>query len=384
MPERNFMVVDPRRDHSIRVPRPDLSVRLGTPNACNGCHQDQTPSWASEQIVAWFGPRRPDDPHFGVALAAGKEGKPQGEHLLMGLVQRRNVGPIVRASAATLLGRYTTPASRELLQKSLLDPEPLVRMAAVRSLDHLPTEELSRVLAPLLNDRVRVVRTETARVLTSVPKDTLSKDDQPAFQRALAEYETAQIATADQAGAHLNLGVLYGNLRQPQRAKAEYETALRIDSRFVPARLNLAMLYDQLHDKAAAERTLREVIALDPKLVDAHYSLGLLLAENKDRLNEATEALGTAARLDPTRGRVLYNYGLALQQLSRPREAEAAFLAAREREPASADYVYALAVLCVQQQRWDDAKRWAEELIRLDPSNPEWRAFWTTVVRSEK
>jgi hypothetical protein len=33
MPSKTYMVVDARRDHSIRVPRPDLSVSLGTPNA---------------------------------------------------------------------------------------------------------------------------------------------------------------------------------------------------------------------------------------------------------------------------------------------------------------------------------------------------------------
>ncbi len=32
------MEVDPRRDHSIRIPRPDLSMALGTPNACTRCH----------------------------------------------------------------------------------------------------------------------------------------------------------------------------------------------------------------------------------------------------------------------------------------------------------------------------------------------------------
>src|SRR5262249_51176375 len=31
MPARNYMVVDPRRDHSFRIPRPDLSVKLGIP-----------------------------------------------------------------------------------------------------------------------------------------------------------------------------------------------------------------------------------------------------------------------------------------------------------------------------------------------------------------
>jgi hypothetical protein len=42
-PAKAYMVVDPRRDHSFRVPQPDLSVRLGTPNACNLCHTDRSP-----------------------------------------------------------------------------------------------------------------------------------------------------------------------------------------------------------------------------------------------------------------------------------------------------------------------------------------------------
>ncbi len=32
------MAVDARHDHSLRVPRPDLSLKLDTPNACTGCH----------------------------------------------------------------------------------------------------------------------------------------------------------------------------------------------------------------------------------------------------------------------------------------------------------------------------------------------------------
>ena len=38
MPTTTYMVVDPRHDHSLRIPRPDLSAKLGTPNACNQCH----------------------------------------------------------------------------------------------------------------------------------------------------------------------------------------------------------------------------------------------------------------------------------------------------------------------------------------------------------
>jgi hypothetical protein len=35
MPRRTYMGNDSRYDHSFRVPRPDLTVKYGTPNACN-------------------------------------------------------------------------------------------------------------------------------------------------------------------------------------------------------------------------------------------------------------------------------------------------------------------------------------------------------------
>ncbi len=47
MPQNTYMVVDPRRDHSMRVPRPDESVALGVPNACNACHTDRDAKWAA-------------------------------------------------------------------------------------------------------------------------------------------------------------------------------------------------------------------------------------------------------------------------------------------------------------------------------------------------
>lgn len=50
MPETTYMGVDPRRDHSLRIPRPDLSDTLNSPNACVQCHSDQSNSWASKAV----------------------------------------------------------------------------------------------------------------------------------------------------------------------------------------------------------------------------------------------------------------------------------------------------------------------------------------------
>ena len=51
--QRTYMLVDPRRDHSFRAPRPDLTVEYGTPNACDDCHADRTARWAADQVAAW-------------------------------------------------------------------------------------------------------------------------------------------------------------------------------------------------------------------------------------------------------------------------------------------------------------------------------------------
>jgi len=67
MPEKTYMVIDHRRDHSLRIPRPDLTVKLGTPNACNACHTQpkETSEWAAAGIEEWYGPKRRDEPRYG-------------------------------------------------------------------------------------------------------------------------------------------------------------------------------------------------------------------------------------------------------------------------------------------------------------------------------
>ncbi len=63
MPEQTYMGVDLRRDHSMRVPRPDLTVTLGTPNACSQCHDDddRPAAWAADAVTRWYDTER--SPH---------------------------------------------------------------------------------------------------------------------------------------------------------------------------------------------------------------------------------------------------------------------------------------------------------------------------------
>jgi tetratricopeptide (TPR) repeat protein len=378
MPETKYMVVDPRRDHSLRVPRPDLTVSLGIPNACNlgGCHddlsKDETPEWAAAQCETWYGqPKGP--PHFAHAIAAGRALEPKGERLLADVARRKENRPTVRASAISLLSPYQSGQARFRAFEGLADPDELVRAVSVRSLQSLPPLDLHQRLAPMLHDPIRAVRTEAARLLTPVPRRLFSKRDADAFDAALAEYIQAQEAVEDQPAAHLNMAVVYTNLGQFDKAEAAYQTALRLDSRFVPARINLAMLFDRKGRKDEAEKQFRKVIELEPGLAEAHYSLGLLLAEDEKRLEEAARFLDTAARLAPENPRIHYNYGLALQKLDRPDEAEKELQTAYELSPAATDYLHALAILYAQEKKWDRAKACAKQLLRMEPANPQWR-----------
>ena len=384
MPETTYMVADPRRDHSLRVPRPDLTVSLGIPNACGGCHHDEskgeTAQWALGQVEKWYGKRK-GPPHFAHAIDAGRKGEPQGEQALADVIRRKDATAMVRASAILLLSRYPGTTATELARRGLKDPEGLVRVASVRALQFLPLEDLYRRLTPTLTDPLRAVRTEAARILSRVPQHKFAGKDRRAFDAALAEYIAGQRFLEDQPAAHLNMAVVHANLGQIDKAEEAYLTALRIDPDFVPVRVNLAIFYDQQGKKDEAERQARKVVELEPESAEAHYSLGLLVGQDEDRLEEALEHLRTAAKLAPQDARKRYNYALALQKLDRPAEAEKELAAAHELSPRAPDFLHALAILYMQQKRWPRAIACAEELIRLRPEDPSLRGLLEQIRR---
>lgn len=60
---------DFRRAHSFRIPRPNLSLKYGTPNACTGCHEDKDDKWAWSEFKKQYG--EVDSIHFSEKLAPG-------------------------------------------------------------------------------------------------------------------------------------------------------------------------------------------------------------------------------------------------------------------------------------------------------------------------
>ncbi|MGQ0723351.1 MAG: cytochrome c3 family protein, partial [Candidatus Eiseniibacteriota bacterium] len=128
MPAVTYMVVDPRRDHSFRIPRPDLSAKLGTPDACTTCHTDRTAAWAADAVAGWYGADRRAGPHWGEAIHAGRTAAAGAREALLGVVADGAVPPIARATAISLLPRYEPRELASVLRAAAVDDDAIVRL----------------------------------------------------------------------------------------------------------------------------------------------------------------------------------------------------------------------------------------------------------------
>lgn len=196
-PATTYMVVDPRHDHSFRIPRPDLTVKLGVPNACTRCHGDKPAEWAVEQVRKWYGQPLPGHQQFAEALHAGHTDAAGAPELLRALLKNPDQPAIARASGTALLGERLDPAGFEAIRPLLTDADPLLRSTATRALEALPPELKVQHVLPLLDDPVRLVRIDAAQMLAAVPKEMLTETQHQAIQRRLAELIASEQTNAD-------------------------------------------------------------------------------------------------------------------------------------------------------------------------------------------
>lgn len=369
MPGRYYMGIDYRPDHSLRIPRPDLSARLDTPNACsaNGCHADKPLSWNVDHFNKWYGASR--KPHYGEVIDAGRDRKPGAETELIRLADDALLPTIVRATALQLLQSYPSEASHAALAKALEDSDAMIRYTAIRSLEFFDAETRLKRIAPKLYDPVKAVRMEAAVMLSTLPKERLRKDDRETFQRGLQEYQEAMLYNADLAPQRYNLGNLAANLGDDARAFEAYQRAIVIDDQFYPAKVNLAMLNNRQGNNLEAEKLLREVVEQQPQLYEAAYSLGLLLAEMQ-RYVDAEKYLQQAAVGMPAYGRVHYNHGQVLLMLNRSPQAETSLQKALSIEPQNLDYFVVLANHYLKSGQPELAKTLAENTLKKFPGHP--------------
>jgi tetratricopeptide (TPR) repeat protein len=379
MPARDYMVIDARRDHSFRVPRPDLAVELGTPDACTACHADRSASWARDAVATWYPQGRGTTPHPARALDAGRRGRPQAEQELLQLVGDTLQAPIVRASAIELLAQCLGASSLPALERALADPDGLVRSAALDALAALPPPERLRLGSALLRDPLRGVRIEAASALAGEAR-LLNAEQRKPFDAALAEYRAAQATNADRPEAWANLGSIAARLGERAAARRAYEEGLRVGPWFGGAWVNLADLCREEGDEAECERVLRRGLGPAADKAPLHHALGLCLARTQ-RLPEALVELQRALEQAPGDTELAYVYGIALSSAGRKPEAAAVLSAALGRRPADRELLFALATLQRDLGNLPLAREYARRLLEATHGDPGARTLLEELQR---
>ncbi len=360
MPARTYMVVDPRRDHSFRIPSPELTIRTGAPNACQGCHSDEDASWAAHAVETWVGKSTRGPSHFAEAIHAGRQGKAGANAALVNVINDEANAGIVRATALALLATPFTDDAAAVIRREMSSDDPLIRIAALRAIEGIAPEYRAQWAAPLLRDPVLAVRIQAVTAL-SFARDTLRQSYLESFDSAEREYINAQTAIAERPEAHINLGNLYVGRGDAARAEQSYLNALGMEPRAVAARANLADLYRQTGRDADAEQLLRDGIEIDDESAALHHSLGLMLVRSGEQ-EAAMIELARAAELDAENSRFAYVHAVALNSLGQTEQAVSALEGARKTFPADYDIAWALATIYRDLGRADDARVVAEGL----------------------
>ncbi|MBY6028195.1 HEAT repeat domain-containing protein [Halomonas sp. DP8Y7-1] len=374
MPETTYMVVDPRRDHSFRVPRPDLAAATDSPDACTRCHEDLSPEQAADQIRDWFGDQRraASDSHYGVALQSARQGRPEAPDYLKALIDDSDTPDIVRATAVDELAPFASEAL-PTLEQALSDDSAQVRAAAIPVFAQAPEHARVELLLPLVDDPRLAVRDEAVKALAGTSLMVMPEDRRDAFLEARRDYERRLRENADLPGNRLNLAVLLARTAREDEAEAQYRAALEMDPYFLPARANLVTQLSAEGRREDAQAVLRDGIDRDampaPDRGHLAYLLALSLSESGN-MEEAVEWLEKAAEWRPGHARTHYNRGLMLDRLGRKDEARAALMQGLRQAPGDADLLYALVYVNATSGRIPEALAALAELRRLRPDDP--------------
>jgi tetratricopeptide (TPR) repeat protein len=368
MPVRTYMVVDPRHDHSFRIPRPDLSAKLGASNACNDCHADKSSEWAAAAIALWRGTDRKPFQNYGEAFHAAWTDQADAGALLAAVAADHNAPAFARASALTALGSRVASSNIDLARNGIRDPDPMVRIAALDMLEGVPATQIWPLVSPLLSDPSRGVRIHAVSLLAAVPTASQPAADRDRFERAAVEFVASHRLNADRPESRSALGNFYAERGLVGDAETEYKAAMRLSPHYAQAAINLADLYRRLGRDSDGESVLRAAIGTSPQDAGAHHALGLALVRLK-RPDEALGELRQAAKLAPDQARYAYVYAVGLHSAGRREEAIAVLKESLVRHPADRDAT--LAIVGFSREAGDPrtALQYAERLARYAPGD---------------
>ncbi len=386
MPERTYMQVDDRRDHSFTIPRPDLSIALSVPDACTTCHENREVDkqdgnlsekslptkdahWAATQLERWGVIN--DQPHWATLNHRAFLTDPLVTRGITNIAKADELPDLIRASLLQQLAPFPSRVSITTAHLSMQDPNPLVRRAAAASLRNASAQIRWQALRPFLNDDSRSVRFQIANTLADL-LNQLPTAQQPELSGLIDEYRDSLLVSRDSPAGQLSLAELAVRLGNSHAAKQHYLHALLIEPNYVPALLNLADYYRQAGQSAKSEELLNRALTVAPDSGASHYSYGLMLIRKKEYQNALGHLKSAVQKLDASPG-YAYAYAVALEHQGELTQAIQALADANDKWPNQYDLLVALVLYCDQAGDTTSAYAYLSSLSALAPHAPKVR-----------
>jgi predicted CXXCH cytochrome family protein len=368
MPGKLFMVNDLRHDHSFTLPNPAFAQAVGGQDACITCHKGMPANELAARFKQWFGGPASATEHYAQALWQARSALPGAAQALFSQLDAPLVSAIRRTTLLNELPDYPSQSAVDHSIKALRDPAAQVREAAVRVIaTQLPMEQRLDVLGPLLGDGILAVRIASARALLGLQGG--HGHYQPAFDKAIREYEQVQLSLQERAEANLNLALLYQAQGQAERVEPYLRTAIKRDADFYPAWVTLVQWLDARQRQDESWALLSQKIGEDPNVALLQFTKGLALVR-RNQPADALQALREANRLEPSNARFAYVLALTLQERGDLEGAKRLLVATLQQHPQNRDVRMALVAHLRDEGDVAAIKAKIEELKAINPGDP--------------
>jgi predicted CXXCH cytochrome family protein len=371
MPERLYMGVDWRRDHSFSVPDPITTSSVDAPNACTHCHQDRSDEWAIDSLSTWRG-KVTINPWTRI-----NRGLEQRDALIFkNYAQSKpiiDLPSIRRATLTSKLAAFPSQLAFETASRQLTNTDPLIRRAAISALATASLQTRWPLLQPLIEDPVKAVRLELAPALAEALPE-LSTRDVKRLQRLLDEYRDYLKYIADTPGGQLSLGNLETRLGNLTLAERAYRQALEIEPHFVPALINLGDFFRSTGRDGESKDFLLHALEVAPDSALTNHAWGLFLVRS-GRHSDAMDYLKAAIEQEDSTPRHLYVYAVALDSQGQTNAAIVLIDANRERWPNNIDLSFLQVSYMDKSGNSEDIHRYLSLLAAVAAGNPQVRTW---------
>ncbi|MEG0861253.1 MAG: cytochrome c3 family protein [Pseudomonas sp.] len=367
MPGKFYMVNDWRHDHGFSIPAPAQALKLGTPDACLGCHQSTAGQRVAEQFRLWYD--KEGGSTYASSLDLLRSGKPGAAQTLLEQLQSIELPAIRRATLLAELANYPSEKAFKAAARDLKHRDAQVRLSALEAVAALlPVEQRQGLLAPLLRDPALAVRIAAAYALLPVGATGLGADT-PAFERAIGEYEKVQLSLLERAEANLNLALLYQANGRDADVEAYLRSAIKRDADFIPARVALVQWLDNHGRSSEARAELDQALALHPEAALLHQANGFALIRQGQR-EAALKALHKAVQLEPDNTAYGYVLAVALHDQGQPAKAREQLWRSLQQQPYNRDVRLALIHYLQENQEPAKADELLQALRQINPHDP--------------